>query len=296
MKVSIVVPFYEDRMYIGECISSIKSQLYCDLEAILVDNCSSDGSSSVAMSTIGGDDRFRIIVHEENRGASGARNSGIDEACGDFIFFLDGDDKLPHDEALFELLSAADGAQIVTGNFIRSDGKTASGAGNWTNVTNKLIDLKWLKDNQLYFIEGITYEDVPWAMKAYTVATKVAHVNCPTYYHNLRQGSISRSVFNQFKVESMLRVLRELSKLKQDRFVVSRTVYQTMFLVKNLLLGNFGKHYKRSKYKEIKNLGVLRLRSSSCGLEKFSKVLYLCRKSYFLSSLLCAIYKKWKRC
>lgn len=295
MKISIIVPFFNDKPYIRGCIESIKAQLYCDFEAILVDDCGSDGSSAEAIEAIGGDDRFKIVVHLKNRGLSDARNSGIEEATGDFIFFLDADDKLAFDEALHEMTNKCELMQIVQGDFVRSNGQIVCGLGNWTNATNKLINLKWLKDNNLYFIEGIIYEDVPWALKAYTLAKNVAHVDCATYFHNLRQGSISRSHFSTAKVESLLIILNELMTYKRDRYLNNRIVYYAMFLLKNLLMGDFEKQYKRLKYRQLKDSGAWNVEFNRSILTRFSKLLSIFRRNFLISNLLCATYKKMKR-
>lgn len=295
MKISIIVPFFNDKPYIRGCIESIKAQLYCDFEAILVDDCGSDGSSAEAVDSIGGDDRFRIVMHHKNRGLAAARNSGIDEATGDFIFFLDADDKLAFDEALNEMTNKCDSMQIVQGDFLRSNKQIVSGLGNWTNATNKLIDLKWLKDNNLYFIEGIIYEDVPWALKAYTLAKNVAHVDFATYFHNLRQGSISRSDFSTAKVDSLLLILNQLIDYNRDRYLDNRIIYYAIFLLKNLLMWDFDKQYKQLKYRQLKSSGALNVELDRSTLPRFSKLLSIFRRNFLISNLLCSIYKRMKR-
>lgn len=294
MKISVIVPFFNDELYLGACIESIKEQLCCDLDVVLVDDCGSDRSSQIALKAIDNDSRFKMIIHDKNRGLAAARNSGIDQACGDYLFFLDADDKLASKTSLSDLSDAAEGFQIVQGDYIRSTKEVVFGENNWTNATNKLIDAKWLKENKLYFVDGIIYEDVVWAMTLYALPKKVAYINKPTYFHNLRSGSIMRSDFNEKKVESLLFVIDVLKQLNRDIFVVDQIVKYEIFLLKNLLMGNFDKRYKRLKYNEIKKLGVFNLKSKE-GLPKFSSILFGVRNSFHLSSLLCDIYKIWKR-
>lgn len=296
MKVSIIVPFYNDRAYIGACIDSIRGQLECDLEVILVDDCGSDNTIDEAVRAVDGDNRFKIVVHQQNMGVAVARNSGIDNASGDYIFFLDADDMLASDLSISKLLDACEGMEVVTGNFIRSDNSVGNGRHNWTNVTNKLIDVKWLKDNELYFDKGLIYDDISWALKAYTCAKKVAHVDAETYYHNLREGSVTRSHFSKAKVESLIDMLTIINSYKKDSYVIEQIVYQTMFVLKNLMLGDFENHYKKEQYDRLSMLGVLSLKSDGSSLGKFSKKLYKVRCSWILSSVLCSIYKRLKRC
>lgn len=89
-KVSIIVPVYNAELYLKTCIDSILNQTYQNIELILVDDGSSDNSSTIYNEYLG-DPRVNIIK-KENGGVSSARNSGIKEATGDYIMFVDSDD------------------------------------------------------------------------------------------------------------------------------------------------------------------------------------------------------------
>jgi len=92
--VSIVIPCYNSRQYIGEAVESSLAQTYAPCEVIVVDDGSTDGSAEWLRAQYG--ERIRLI-EQPNRGAAGARNTGIREARGEFIQFCDSDDRLlPH--------------------------------------------------------------------------------------------------------------------------------------------------------------------------------------------------------
>ena len=91
VKVTIVVPVYNVRDYLSYCVESIIAQTYSDWELILVDDGSSDGSSDECDRLAESDSRIRV-VHQENSGASVARNHGLDLAAGEYIMFIDSDD------------------------------------------------------------------------------------------------------------------------------------------------------------------------------------------------------------
>ncbi|WP_241677074.1 glycosyltransferase family 2 protein [Bifidobacterium jacchi] len=91
--VSIIVPVYNARASLHDCISSITAQTYAHLEIILIDDGSDDGSSMYCDLWTRLDSRIRVI-HQRNAGVSAARNRGIDEACGDYLMFVDADDTL----------------------------------------------------------------------------------------------------------------------------------------------------------------------------------------------------------
>lgn len=93
MKVSIIVPVYNVEKYLGRCIDSILAQTYADFECILVDDGSRDASPDICRAYAEKDARARVIV-QENKGASGARNTGLQAAEGDYVAFVDCDDHI----------------------------------------------------------------------------------------------------------------------------------------------------------------------------------------------------------
>lgn len=94
--ISVIVPVYNVKKYISECIDSILAQTYNYFELILVDDGSKDGSGDICENYGKKDERIRVF-HKENEGLSSARNKGIDEAVGDYICFVDSDDTLRAD-------------------------------------------------------------------------------------------------------------------------------------------------------------------------------------------------------
>ncbi len=92
-KVSIIVPIYNGIDYIDNCITNLKAQTYSNLEFVLVDDGSDDGSSDRCDELTRTDDRFKVI-HKVNAGPSSARNTGIEASTGDYICFYDVDDDI----------------------------------------------------------------------------------------------------------------------------------------------------------------------------------------------------------
>lgn len=103
--VSIVVPVYQVKEYIGECVESLLAQTYTNLEILLVDDGSTDGSGAICDEYAARDSRVRV-VHQENQGLSAARNTGIEHARGECLAFVDSDDVVMNEfiEKLYELL------------------------------------------------------------------------------------------------------------------------------------------------------------------------------------------------
>ena len=89
--VSVIVPVYNTLKYLDRCVSSIVNQTYSNLEILLIDDGSTDGSSQLCDDLANKDDRIKAF-HKENAGAGNARNFGIDKANGEFAYFVDSDD------------------------------------------------------------------------------------------------------------------------------------------------------------------------------------------------------------
>ena len=124
--ISIIIPIYNVKPYLSDCLDGVLAQTYRDWECILVDDGSSDGSGETCDEYAEQDTRFRVF-HKENGGVSSARNLGIDNARGEWVSFIDADDRiLP--EFLQSLIETADDSDelIVGGNtyFGEEEGET----------------------------------------------------------------------------------------------------------------------------------------------------------------------------
>lgn len=91
MLFSIIIPVYNTKKYLRECVQSIVRQTFTDYEIILIDDGSTDGSSELCDELSG--DKIRVF-HVKNQGVANARNIGIDAASGEYIWFVDSDDTI----------------------------------------------------------------------------------------------------------------------------------------------------------------------------------------------------------
>lgn len=114
--VSVIVPVYRAEDYLDVCIGSLLAQTYSYQEIILVDDGSPDGSPALCDELAARDERITVI-HQENGGASSARNRGLELANGQYIVFVDSDDLMPPQgiEMLVEGILAAGGCDFVAG-------------------------------------------------------------------------------------------------------------------------------------------------------------------------------------
>lgn len=120
--ISICVPIYNTINYLGRCVESLCNQTYKDLEIVLVDDGSTDGSGELCDKLMTQDSRIKVI-HQENKGEAAARNAGIYAAAGDYIAFCDSDDEyFPGAfEKMIELVEECDADLVVSGYI--EDGK-----------------------------------------------------------------------------------------------------------------------------------------------------------------------------
>ncbi len=121
--ISLIVPIYNVENYLWSCLDSIAKQTYSNIEILLVNNGSPDGSAAICQEFVARDSRFRYI-EKENGGLSDARNAGIAEAKGEFISFVDSDDwiELTYVEDLYRAALFND-AEVVVSNYKKFDVK-----------------------------------------------------------------------------------------------------------------------------------------------------------------------------
>lgn len=224
--ITIIIPVYNVEGYVGECIRSVMAQDAIEsgacLECLIVDDCGSDGSMAEVSQTLEGYNGpvdFRIISRSANGGLSAARNSGIREAKGEYVYFLDSDDLITPD-CMSSLLTSAKKyptAEIIIGDFQTFPKKDIFGNLKINNknvpenisdvkllrsiwfkkvpdiACNKFIKTKWIREYNLYFKEGIIHEDTHWRALAYSYVHEVSFVDKTTYLYRMRPGSIMKS-------------------------------------------------------------------------------------------------------
>lgn len=233
MKISVIIPVYKVEKYIRECLESVVCQDYPELEVILVDDTSPDGSMEVAEEVITKSrrrDLFRIVTHSHNRGLSAARNSGIDAATGDCLYFLDSDDTIASADSISVLAHAVKGCDVAIGNYrgvkadssyvskynvgcvLQGDSLLQAFVRGDVPITawNKLIARRYF-DQGLRFKEGILNEDELFSYQLLFRNPKVAMAGVVTYNYSIRPGSIM-TTFNLNRLLSPIIVYEEASR------------------------------------------------------------------------------------
>lgn len=219
MLVSIIIPIYNVASYIEKCLLSVLNQTYQDIEIILVDDCTQDNSMEIVGDVLlNTNPKPKIIRHEVNRGLAVSRNSGLQVAMGEYVYFLDSDDWISFDciEKLVCIakkynLDVAVGGVCEKGINHKDLVRFNSWWHNSSNIIllkqteiflymnngnvyieswNKLMRKKILDEFGLIFNEGILYEDVIWMFNLCRRISSLGITNEITYYYRKREGSI----------------------------------------------------------------------------------------------------------
>lgn len=211
-KISVIIPFYGVQNYIVKCLKSVKNQTLKDFECILVDDESPDNSYQLAKEFIGSDSRFKII-RQKNKGLGGARNTGLANASGDYICFLDSDDywspkflQVMYDNAI------KSNADIVICRFMAVDCNGQSvdflqrkNSGLWDNkkqIADRLLDwhIAWDKLYKKSIWQGVEfpehryYEDFATIYKLAKNTKRLMSVDNVLYFYLQRQESITGAI------------------------------------------------------------------------------------------------------
>ncbi len=216
MKLSIVVPVFNMEAYIAHCLDSLLNQDLSrdEYEIIIVNDGSTDGSKKIAE-----DYRTRYnninIINRENGGLSAARNTGLNHATGEYIWFVDSDDWIEKNclKGIIKLMCNNSLDALCVGvkfyhnqshidysvSPTRNENQIMSGSDFIIKVN--AIPAAWaavyrsefLLKNRLCFYEGILHEDEEFTPRAYFLTKRIMYSHCHIYYYRQREGSIMKS-------------------------------------------------------------------------------------------------------
>ena len=221
-KISVIVPVYMSEDYLEKCLDSILQQTYQNLEVILINDGSTDGSAAICQRYKNQDARVKVY-HKPNGGVASSRNRALEAVTGDYIVFVDNDDwlELDHIQSLYDLLKKTD-ADIAIGNFTQFIEDQGSflihvGADNYFEQVYSPFDwfhhqydskynlsqcftVPWAKLYKAELFKDIVYptdqkvEDDYTTYKVYLQADKIAYMNKAIYIHRKRSTSVTRTV------------------------------------------------------------------------------------------------------
>lgn len=261
MKISIIVPMYNVEVYIDKCIQSCLNQDIekTEYEIICVNDGSPDESAIIARNYACIYDNIKVI-DRNNGGLSAARNTGLHNAKGEYVWFVDSDDwiennclgavtpYLKNDLDLLEIQyqNVSENGNVYPGEAghffkgVKSGREVSRRGGVHTPAPFSIYRLQYLKDHNLYFYEGIYHEDVEFKVRALLLADRVASI--PNVCYNYLQRSHG-SITSVFKLKNGLDMLFVLDR--HYRFVqsydrgVKKAIYGKISMWMNSILLGF---------------------------------------------------------
>lgn len=255
MRLSIIIPVYNVEKYLHECIDSILSQTIKDFEIILVDDGSTDSSGKIC-------DEYFVkysnikVIHKNNGGLSEARNIGLRNANGEYVFFVDSDDYLIDNNVINKLneklLSNPDIVIFTHIKWFESSGKMSipnlnlivsrnamtpaqkyieliDCDGYYNSAWSKVIKRSLLIDNNIEFEKGLLGEDNDWYYKVVSHIQSMEIINEALYVYRQRKGSITKS-HNNKNLEDLLWIIE-----KWIRYVNEGVLDENKMIIRNSL-------------------------------------------------------------
>lgn len=220
--VSIIVPAFNVKEYLSDCVRSLQAQTYRAIEILLVDDGSSDGTGELCDAFAENDSRIRVL-HRPHAGLAAVRNAGIDASRGKYVTFVDSDDVTDPEyvRALQEAVSSCQ-AQVGICDYLRfQDGAETPGAEgsgdrtvyaseqaveaaylskrhgiNWL-VWGKIYDISLFQENGIRYPEGKIHEDTAVTYRLLYLADRVAYVDRVLYFYRIRSASIMTKTFSR---------------------------------------------------------------------------------------------------
>lgn len=275
---SVIVPVYNVKPYLSKCINSIISQTYKNIEIILVDDGSTDGSGEICDKYSMHNSRIKVI-HKKNGGLASARNAGIDVAKGDFLGFVDSDDWIESDmyeELISGLISsnskiACCGRVLYYGKNLQKLIYTLNSCTTWnseeaierllswncidSSACDKVFDKRMF--DSIRFPEGKLHEDIFIMYKLLLNANYIIHIGSAKYNYRQRVGGITRNHYSHKKMDLLdaieeleLNILKKYPYLKKNVNAfclvnVDIVIYQLMQTKQNKKI--YLQDYKRAK-------------------------------------------------
>ena len=325
-KVSIIIPIYNASAFIKECIDSVKSQTMTEgVECIMIDDCSTDNTLEIIQSIINRNvnvnGNFFLLRQERNQGPSAARNRGIREAKGEYVFFLDADDTIMPDciESLYSLAKEHD-ADYVQGKYQSSclhEGWEVQKVQEVQDASlvqkrelpsvlsdrreikrlllnhnkllfaphNRLVRRQMIIDNGLFFNEQIKVrEDFLWMTFVAKYVKKFASCDKPTYRQGYNEDSLTHSINKEREIAGY-RVLIETMVANFDSFQLG---YQKELALEALIMAiSMGYYYDEAERKHLIDV----VKSKNNFIENVLLKIYLKTRNSKVLHLLVRMYK-----
>ncbi len=275
--VSVVVPIYNVEKYLQKCLTSICNQTYKNLEILLINDGTKDNSLKICNETAKKDERIKVIS-QKNGGLSKARNTGLKEATGEYICFIDSDDFVDSHYIEYMLTNILENdADICACDFyyINENGDTWSkniikSNQIFTNIEaicdilseeqttevmtwNKLYKRNLFIDNNIIFPVGKLNEDNFTTYKLYYFSKKITLINDKLYYYLQRNNSIMGQKFNTKRLDILtsIKETKEFFKVNNLKIDQELIACYELSIILNLINTMMRNNYNGSEKQEL---------------------------------------------
>lgn len=283
--VSVIIPMYNAEKYIADCLDSILAQTLQNLEVILVNDCSTDNSRAIVegyVEEFGG--RLKIFDNEKNLGVSASRNNGLRRATGEYVFFMDADDKIIPDafEVMYICAKKKDFEVVSCTKFFRMSADCYKVAVVDTNLTlgkvvidedisqrvknllkNKLNWNVWLRllrrdfllENEIFFTEDVEYaENQIWTHALMFCAKKILYLPRAYYFYRYKsENSITWKERDDLQIIN-IRLRAVINGLKWIDYVMEKVeFFQNNPKLRHKVLDHFTRRFYIGLFKHSLN-------------------------------------------
>lgn len=249
-KVSIIIPVFNNVAYVEKCIRSVTTQTYRELEIIVVDDGSSDGSTEI-LKRFAEDDPRILLLRQENSGVSAARNRGLELASGRYLTFVDGDDYISRDyvEKLVHCARRHDAEMVICGlNYVDEHGKILRTLipgeyvrfkkEEWTfrisAVCSHLYERRLWDDHGIRFQPGERGEDMPISLFFSAVCAKIATLSAAGYFYVQHSSSAMHNFRGLRNYRLPYQSLEAMIRKVQKTGIVNSPEFHELFVLRIL--------------------------------------------------------------
>lgn len=242
IKVSVIIPIYNVEKYLYECINSVINQTLKNIEIICVNDGSTDKSQLILENFSKKDKRIKII-NQQNKGLSIARNVGLENSIGDYIYFLDSDDFMAQPNVLELMYETCNNEKLdflegrfyfyfsknlkkISKKIVSINNKTLGLTLHKANIEkksygsvvwNKMYNKYFLKKNKLKFLENVYYEDLEFTYKLYQLSKNCKYIDIFTVNYRQREGSITKTKKFQNRLVDLEKIFDSLNNFNKSR-------------------------------------------------------------------------------
>ncbi|GAB2318253.1 glycosyltransferase [Alkalibacterium sp. s-m-22] len=287
--ITVIIPTYNVERYVEDCIDSLISQIYSNIEIIVIDDGSKDATVYLLNQY---KDKIKLIAHDNNKGQGARRNEGLALASGKYIYFVDSDDWIEPEtieEAVDQLEKTGadlvrfngkvfyegDAALVKEGRYDFSSQLDHQHVYNQEEALQKnrqtysaspclyLVKKSLIDEHSLMFLEGVLHEDEYFTTKLFTLTQTMTYLNRTFYHRRYRVASTMTENTNLHKVRSFESYLEVFNALETFYCSGNLNEVQKAFVKRQLLSIYYGlknSNVDPIRKKKLRDLGIITLK------------------------------------